>query len=148
LIFWCRKFLSSPSHQERFWSTRMNRKYSRCKLNEKYLYINFSVPNFTNIQTVAFALHSNVPCYGSRLPYWSTTLWYLVVTNVVLKLFTHFFKISFWLGTSGQCFWRGVMVKWTVCVFWVFLLQCQPHIWFGFDTWYGHELTVRLKEWM
>jgi len=28
-----------------------------------------------NIQTITFALHSNVPCYGSRLPCWSTTLW-------------------------------------------------------------------------
>jgi len=37
---------------------------------------------------------------------------------MVLKLFTHFFKISFWLGTSGQCFWPGVMGKWIVCVFW------------------------------
>lgn len=145
MIFWCRKFLSSPSYQEWFWSTKVNRKYSRYKLHEKYLNINFSVPNFINIQTVAFALHINVPCYGSRLPYWSTTPWYLVVTNMVLKLFTHFFKISFWLGTPGQCFWPGIMHKWTVCVFWVFLPQCQPHVWFDFDTWYGHELKWKAK---
>jgi hypothetical protein len=83
-------------------------------------HINFSVPVFINIQTVPFASHSNVPCYGLRLPYWSTTLWYLVVTHMVPKLFTHFFKISFWLGTSGQCCWPGIMGKWTACVFWVF----------------------------
>lgn len=66
---WGKWFLSSPSYQERFGSTRVNHIYSRYKLNEKYLYINFPVPYFMNIQTIAFALHSNVPCYGSRLPY-------------------------------------------------------------------------------
>ena len=120
LIFWCRKFLSSPSYQEWFWRTRVNRKYSGYKSHEKYLYINFSVPNFKNIQTIAFALHSCVPCYGSRLPYWSTALRYLVMINMDLKMFTHFIKISFCLGTSRQCFWPGIKGKWTVCVFWVF----------------------------
>jgi hypothetical protein len=135
LIFWCRKFLSSPSYQEWFWRTRVNRKYSRYKSCEKYLYINFSVPNFMNIQIIAFALHSSVPCYGSRLPYWSTALWYLVVTNMDLKMFTHFIKISFCLGTSCQCFWPGIMGKWTIYFGFFATMPATYLVWFWYMIW-------------
>lgn len=62
------------------------------KSHEKYLYVNFSVPDFMNIQPTTFALHSNMPFYGSntsllfQLQHWS-----LAVTKTVLKFCLDFF---------------------------------------------------------
>jgi hypothetical protein len=132
-MFWCRKCLSSPSYQERFWSEPQIFK----------IQVTWKIPLHqffsSKLHEFAFALHSNVPCYSSRLPYWSVqpTLLLPPFSRLHLLLFQAqhsdtwqwltwfwncsdtFFKISFWLRTPSQCFWPGIMSKWTVCVLWV-----------------------------